>query len=452
MTMNQPNLKISSIAIRAARFETAHRRRSESTVFQKFSVLVLCITLIFAILAFGAVDDWSTFTLEAATAALFLVWAARQIICQKITLSNHALYPPVFLFFGIILAQICFRQSAYEYVTKHQALLYISYGILFLIAAEWVTDEASRRLFAQVMTTFGAVYAFFALIQGLRPNGRIFWIGSPKVAALIYGSYVNHNHYAGLMEMLVPLPFVLCAGNLLKGEKRVLAGFCGALMATTIFLSSSRGGMLAFLFEMALFAALTLPKQRNSRVVFGFIALSSVILVLLIVVGNARVLGRLGNLNPGIRLDITKDCWKMFLRRPVLGWGMGTFPTVYPGYRSFYTNDFVNEAHNDYAQLLVESGVFGFGAMIWFLTLLYRHGLPRSRRWEFKWDGALSLAALLGCTGIVFHSFVDFNLQIPANAAVFYVLCALAASKLRPRSSNLEHRRSTPGGDEAHLD
>jgi len=58
-----------------------------------------------------------------------------------------------------------------------------------------------------------------------------------------------------------------------------------------------------------------------------------------------------------------------------------------------------------------------------------------SRRWEFKWDGAVSLAALLGCSGILFHSFVDFNLQIPANAALFYVLCALAASKLPSRSS-----------------
>ena len=450
--MDQPNLKISNIAIHTARFETAHSRRSESTGFQKVGVLALCLVLMFAILAFGAVYDWSIFALEAATAALFLVWAARQIICRQITLSNHALYPPTFLFFGIILAQIGLRQSAYGYVTKHQALLYISYGILFLIAAEWVTDDGTRRLFAEVMTIFGALYAFFALVQGLRPNGRVFWIHSPQVTgALIYGSYVNHNHYAGLMVMLVPIPVVLCVGTLLKGETRVLAGFSAALMATTIFLSSSRGGMLAFLFEMALFAALILPTGRNLRVVVGFIALGIVILALLILVGNARALGRLGDLSPGIRLDITEDCWKMFLRRPVLGWGMGTFPTVYPGYRSFYTNDFVNEAHNDYAQLLVESGVLGFGAMIWFLILLYRHGLPRSRRWEFKWDGALSLAALLGCTGIVFHSFVDFNLQIPANAAVFYVLCALAASKLRPRSSSWEHRRSLQGGDDSHL-
>ena len=100
----------------------------------------------------------------------------------------------------------------------------------------------------------------------------------------------------------------------------------------------------------------------------------------------------------------------------------------------FYANLFINEAHNDYAQLLVETG-FGFGLMLWFLVQVYRYGLPTSRRWEYKWDGALSLAALLGCTGILIHSFVDFNLQIPANAAFFYVLCALAASKLSASSS-----------------
>ena len=57
----------------------------------------------------------------------------------------------------------------------------------------------------------------------------------------------------------------------------------------------------------------------------------------------------------------------MFSHRPVWGWGLGTFPIVYPSYRSFYTNLFVNEAHNDYAQLLVETGLLGFALMLWFL-------------------------------------------------------------------------------------
>jgi O-antigen ligase len=148
-------------------------------------------------------------------------------------------------------------------------------------------------------------------------------------------------------------------------------------------------------------------------------------------------------LGPGIRWDITKDSLRMFTQRPVWGWGLGTFPTVYPAYRTFYTNLFINEAHNDYAQLLVETGLLGFGLMMWFLVRLFQHGLPTSRRWEFRWDGAVSLAALLGCTGILFHSFVDFNLQIPANAAMFYVLCALAASELLPVSTRSTRTRTS---------
>ena len=205
-------------------------------------------------------------------------------------------------------------------------------------------------------------------------------------------------------------------------------------MASTIFLSGSRGGMLSFSVEIAMFAALTLNQKRNLRVAVGVATVSALVLGFLVFVGKWQVLGRLGDLDPSIRLNITRDCLRMFRHRPVLGWGLGTFPTVYPSFRSFYTNLFVNEAHNDYAQLLAETGLVGFVLMLWFISCVYRSGLPRSSHsWEFRWDGAVSLAALLGCTGLLVHSFADFNLQIPANAAIFYTLCGLAATPL-PKS------------------
>src|ERR1039457_3872263 len=151
---------------------------------------------------------------------------------------------------------------------------------------------------------------------------------------------------------------------------------------------------------MVLFAALTFGKRRSPRIALGSIAVCVFILALLIFLGRGQVLGRLGDLTPGMRLNITGDSLRMFSKRPVWGWGLGTFPTVYPSYRSFYTNLFVNEAHNDYAQLLVETGLLGFGLMLWFLVRLYQYGLPTSRPWAFEWDGAVSLAALLGCTGL----------------------------------------------------
>ncbi|MGA7945009.1 MAG: O-antigen ligase family protein [Candidatus Sulfotelmatobacter sp.] len=423
-------LKISSYAIvdTTDSIHRARRHAREPEIPQWALVLGLCSLLVFGVLAFGAVDEWSTFAFEAGAAVLFLVWAGKQLVSNQVTLSKNPLYLPAFLFFGLILAQVTLRRSAYGYVTKYEALQYISYGMVLLIGAECVREEEARKIFAHVMVVFGACYAFFALVQELTANGKIFWVHSPQFHGSIYGSYVNHDHYAGLMEMLVPLPFVLSMGHLLRGGKRALVAFCAVLMASTIFLSGSRGGMLAFVLEMVLFAALTLGKRRSPRIALGSMAVCVLVLAFLVFLGKGQVLGRLGDLSPGARLDMTKDSLRMFSMRPIWGWGLGTFPTVYPSYRSFYTNLFVNEAHNDYAQLLVETGLLGFALMLWFLICLYRNGLPTSRRWEFKWDGAVSLAALLGCTGILLHSFVDFNLQIPANAALFYVLCGLAAS------------------------
>jgi O-antigen ligase len=424
------------------------RRGRESGSLQSVFILGLCALLIFAVLAFGAVEEWSTFAFEAGAAILFLVWAGKQVVSRQVKLSKNSLYLPALLFFLLLLAQVGLHISAYGYVTKYEVLQYVSYGIVLLIAAECVREEDARQKFATVLIVFGVLYAFFALAQELTSNGKFFWVYTPRFNGSIYGSYVNHDHYAGLMEMLVPFPLVASMGHLLRGGKRALVAFCAVLMASTIVLSGSRGGMLSLVLEIVVFATLTLVQRRNPRVALGVAAVCVLVLVFLVFLGKVQVLGRLGNLGPDMRLKITKDCLRMFSHRPVLGWGLGTFPTVYPGYRSFYTNLFVNEAHNDYAQLLVETGLLGFGLMLWFLIRLYKYGLPTSRRWEFKWDGAVSLAALLGCTGLLLHSFVDFNLQIPANAALFYVLCGLAAS--RPLAKLSKPGRSRRPGDEGN--
>jgi O-antigen ligase len=442
------SLKISSYAIFNTTDSTSAPRQlvRPPGVLQWVLVAGLCALVIFAVLAFGAVDEWSTFAFEAGAGVLFLFWVGQQVVSNQLKLAQNPLYPPALLFFCLILAQIVLRQSAYSYITKYEALQYFGYGIVLLLGAECVRGESARRAFALAIIVLAAGYAFFAVVQELTFNGKIFWLHTPQFHGSIYGSYVNHDHYAGLIEMLVPIPFVLSMGHLLRGGKRVLVAACAVLMASTIFLSGSRGGMIAFALELVLFAAVALGKRRSPRIALGVGAMCVLILALLIFLGKGHVLGRLGDLSPGIRLQITKDSLRMFAKRPIAGWGLGTFPTVYPSYRSFYTNLFINEAHNDYAQLLVETGLLGFGLMLWFVVCLFRNGIPTSRRWEFQWDAAVSFAALLGCTGILFHSFVDFNLQIPANAALFYLLCGLAASRLPAGSSTPAQSRVFSNG------
>jgi len=415
--------------------QTVIPQKGGQRILQNVLVVGLSVLLAFGVLAFGAVDEWSTFAFEAGAAMLFLVWVAEGVVSGQITLSKNPLYLPAALFFVLILAQILLRTTAYSYVTRYEAMRYLSYGIVMLVAAECVRGEELRKQFVIAMIAFGTAYAVFAVVQELTTNGRIFWLHRPQFGGGIFGSYVNRNHYAGVIEMLVPFPLVVSMGHLLKKEKKAIVGFCAILMASTIFLSRSRGGMIAFALQIVLFAVLALLQRRNPRVAGTLAAVCLLVLIFLFIIGKGQVLGRLRDLAPGTRLNMTLDCLKMFAKRPVLGWGLGTFPVVYPKYRSFYTSLFINEAHDDYAQLLAEMGTLGFGLMVWFVVRLYRYRWASSRRWEFKWDAALSLAALLGCSGILLHSFVDFNLHVPANAALFYALCALAASN-RDKASN----------------
>ena len=399
-------------------------------IMDRILILGLCFLLIFGVLAFGTVEEWSVFAFETGATILFLAWAGRQLLAGQVKVSNNPLYLPASLFFLLILCQIAFNRSAYPFVSRYAALEYVSYGIVLLIASECFRTKESRRIFALIMIVFGTLYAFFALAQDLTSNGKIFWIRTVRFHGGIYGSYVNRDHYAGLLEMLVPIPLALSMSYLLRKEMRVLVGFCGVLMAGTIFLCGSRGGMIAFILEMALLAPLSIAKRRRFRAIVAYAALCVSTLVFILLSNDGRGLARIGDLSTGIRPKITVDSLRMFSKRPVSGWGLGTFPTVYPEYRSFYTNLFINEAHNDYAQLLVETGVLGFALMLWFLARLYRRGLSELEHWQDHWDRTVSLAALIGCTGILVHSFVEFNLQITANAAFFYALCALAASDL----------------------
>src|SRR5208282_3316657 len=115
-------LKISSYAIvdTSDSIDPERRRGRKTGILQWVLVLGLCALLIFAVLAFGAVDEWSTFAFEAGAAVLFLVWAGQEVVSGQVKLSKNPLYLPALLFFGLILAQVALRRSAYEYVTKYE--------------------------------------------------------------------------------------------------------------------------------------------------------------------------------------------------------------------------------------------------------------------------------------------------------------------------------------------
>jgi len=396
-----------------------------------------CAVLLLGPLVFGAVEPWSIFALEACAMLLVAVWAYRQWINHELNVSDHVLYRPMAAFFALVLMQWLAGTTAYRHVTYSHLLLYAAYGMLVFVVTQSLRRSSQFELVAKLFTVYGAVVASFAVLQGLAPNGKLYWIWALEQGGYIYGPYVNHNHYAGLMEMLTPFPLVLAASQFTNGNRKIAVAGIAALMAATIFLSGSRGGMAAFVAQMVVLGVLLVRKREGSwkqPLMLG--AFLATVIVFLVWIGGNQLTQRLTSIHSeareeikgGVRLTIDRDCLRMLIKRPFLGWGLGTFPIVYPEFRSFYTTFFVNQAHNDYLQLLVETGLAGFSIAVWLLVLVFRQAAGKLKNWTETASGAMTAAALLGCVGILVHSCLDFNLQIPANAALFYVLCAIAAS------------------------
>ncbi len=392
--------------------------------------------LMFGPVAFGSVEPWSIFTLEAGATLLVLLWLAKQWIDGEVKIKWNPLFLPMAVFAVLIVIQLAAGGTAYRHDTVSGALLYCAYAMLCFLSSQVLFRNFQARRLAFVFSIYGAALASFALLQGIASNGKLYWMRTPRMGGQIYGPYVNHNHYAGLMEMLVPIPLVLSVSHLASSRQRMLAAATAAVMASTIFLSGSRGGMLALLMELLIFAVVLVRRQRGIKTAVSVGAFLLIVISLLTWVGGGELGRRVSSISTetrseitgGMRLTIDRDALHMFAKKPVLGWGLRAFPVVYPQFRSFYTNFFVNEAHNDYLQLLVEMGLLGFGAMLWFLIVVYRRAVGKIKDWTSDVSGTVTLACMLGCSGILVHSAVDFNLQIPANAALFYVFCTIAAA------------------------
>jgi len=405
----------------------------------------ICLLLAFGPLAFGAVQEWAICVLEVGSMFLLLVWAAREFSKSQPKVIFYAPFIPALLFASLIAMQLLLRTSAYWYATWSQALLWGAYGVIFFLVTQCFYQTAFARGFGIFFSIYGFFVALFAIAQEFTSNGKIYWVVPNRNLGWIYGPYVNHSHYAGLMEMLVPIPLVIAMANLYGKPIRLLFAFAALLMSGSIFLSQSLGGILAFTVQIGLLVVF-LAKGRSCGRLYLLGALCIALAAGVILLRPHGLGERLANLQhpitrggAGMRVAIVKDSVKIVKQRPILGWGLGTFSIIYPSFRSFYSNFFVNEAHNDFVQLLVETGIGGFTVITLFLVLIYRTGISGVEEWRREHCAAMALAALIGCTGLLIHGFADFNFRIPANAALFVALAAMATVTGASTHANKPH-------------
>jgi O-antigen ligase len=387
----------------------------------------------FTVLSFGAADAWARFVFESGALLLFLLWSF-QVADKSFALSWNPLYPAFALMAAIVGIQFLLGLTVYRYATLQQAFKYVALLFLVLVADHCFRREGIVQRFGLFVSLFGFVVAAVALAQDVFESPNLMFLRDSRQPGG-YGPYANRDHYAGWMALVAPFPLTLAMAPYLRGRTRVLMGTAAAVIVASLFLCRSRAGLIAF-FAQAAFLSMVFARGRQHRRKVAITAcVAFIVLAGVFAFVKGVTIERLATMRSpqvaelaGLRVDVLRDSRAMLAERPVLGWGLGSFEHVYPQFRSFYTNHVVQHAHNDYLEFLLETGIVGFAAVLWFVLALVRSGWKKLPQWKTDFSGVVKIAAMAGCIGILVHSMMGFNLQITSNAAWFYVLAIMVTA------------------------
>ncbi len=315
-------------------------------------------------------------------------------------------------------------------------------GLLFLVAfsllygavyREFGATRWRRRLIGTVVTS-AAVLTVLTLVQDACPDPRGCGIWPRSGALDTYGPFGNRHHFAGCLVMAIPLAVAFAlealqqlgrAWSLKRTGWLALGGPEAAafvrrlavalLLLAGLLTSRSRGGVVAWAVS-ATVHVLGFRKRLRAAIVILLLAALGVAWV-----GIGDVVDAFQH--RGIRasrIDLWEDMLRLFPGFLVLGVGWNAFGMAYRQYQTIWRYYFVGEAHNEYLQALLELGILGFAIVVCLLFALFRHAVAASTRAPLE---AGLCASLLG---LAVHNVVDFNWQMPASAATYVALAALA--------------------------
>jgi O-antigen ligase len=421
----------------------------------KFIRIGLCALVVFGVLSHGAVEDWARAVLEMGAALLFLAWAVRAYLTEEQQLVVSPLLLPLVALSLVVLGQWLFHRTASSYSTRMEFQLLLADILLLFLTSQAFRTLEDWRGFVWFVMSFGFFVALFGILQHLTFNGKLYWFREMHFGGIPFGPYVNRNHFAGFTELVIPVSLVPLVLGKVRRERWFLVSLFAVVPIGALVLSASRGGIVSFGVEVgALILWLVLRRTAGKHLLSG----GAVLLLAFLMVswlGVQQLVERFSSLQSlevtvGKRASMRADTWRIFLDHPWTGTGLGTLQLVFPAYETLYDGKIVNHTHNDYLEGLAETGIAGGLCCVWFLGVLLFDSLRRLSQPVGAFASTVQLAALIACLGFLTHSLVDFNLHIPGNALLFFLMANLATTEIRQPTTQVPNSGSARQGHRIH--
>lgn len=325
----------------------------------------------------------------------------------------------------------------------------------------------SETPYQSVTTLFSAIPAIasFIFVLNVKPGPR--WIAAAVVAGTVLsvmlgalqvangpgswpylyrisntgavGFFANHNHLATLLLVSVPLGAGLVV--LAKSSGSTTLGRYGLGAALLILIVGGialNGSLAAFaLAPPVILASASLLSTGNSWRRFMLPAAIVALVAGIAIIGMAPVEGHKGDAGALNSLDSRVAIWSTTSKAihdsfPV-GTGLGSFEMVYRQIEdpSLVTPAYVNHAHNDYVELVLELGLAGAVLIAAFLGWW---AITAARIWASRFGTPAARAATIATAVVLAHSIVDFPLRTAAVSAIFGACIGLMAQHSRARA------------------
>ena len=329
----------------------------------------------------------------------------------------------------------------------------VCYVIVFLLAHEVYRSSRKAGSLVGVLIGLGSFEAIYGCIQYLAGWQYIFWYKKTGFIEEATGTYINRNHFAGLLEMVLPFLLARLLLSRWRSEnarrspwielicspltsRRLLDLVLFTTVCIALIFSRSRMGILAATSGILVVGLITIFVRKNKSSLIALLAVLSVPAAYSIWIGVTPVLERFEILlRPGAfeadRLAVWRDTIPLIRDYPLLGTGLGTYRWASLHYQSSMLDRLYEHAHNDYFEFAAEIGIPAALLLFGSLWILVFKVARRTRVLERSRDRILAAGCAGAMATLLIHGLTDFNLQIPANAYVFSWIAGTASALVR---------------------
>src|SRR5687768_4904760 len=457
--------------------------RIRHTLASRFAFLVICLAIVISTMAYGTVHYWALGLFNLGGLTILVLWVLDAWSLGTLRVSRNLLQLPLLgaLVLGLVQllplrdvsseAALALGLSNTLTFDPHATrLVLVQFATLLIyFSATLVFIDTPHRLHLMVRTImiFGFLLAIFGLTQSFTSPTKVYWMRELNQSTA-FGPFINRHHFAGYMELTIALPLGLLFAGAVDKEKRLLYLFVAGLMGIALVMTASRGGIVSLVAEVLFFVIVTAiwrkhsetRHRRSSRLkgVAVRIGLAAALLIGLFV--GVIMLGGEFSINRFIDSVNTDDpttgrahFWAVTLQiikaHPFVGTGLGAFGVVYTKFDTRNGLFRLEQAHNDYLQVLSDGGIIGAALALAFVGLLFYRAFVRARSND-DFRRGVALASLGGCFAVLVHSFFDFTLHTTSNALLFLVLAALATVDGRVEDAPRKKRRRRQSSSEAN--